>query len=539
MKELFTEKQIEEYSLALLRWAYGKLGSHSAAEELAQEVWLQVYRSARAAEERGTPIQLPEHYLWKVAHYVWCRHLRNNVTCFCFVPADELPLAQEEADHAQHHADEEEKNYFLQKLRRKLMELNRLQREIMIRFYIEGQSQREIAQSLGTTVSAVKWHLFDTRQKLKEDLMENNEFVYRPHRLHLYISGEANNFNTINIVNASLSKQNICIACYENAQTAEKLSRMLGIPMEYVDSDLQWLVENELLLKKGNAYRTAFLIENSDQEQMRYEVYLKLKSELSDVIVQGLMEAEKKIRAIGFHGCDLPMNKLLWLLIYRFANGLVPENKEAEPPIRSDGGRYHIGGFDMEPPERMVLDTNEWSLNGAMNCPSGYHWFGMERFGHADPIRLFEAASGEWKRLQDMLLRVVEGTVNIDQLDKEERFDLSALVEKNFVKMEEGKPVANFCTFTSGEYHKLKVQVFWPLARKLEKARLKLNKTLENLCSQQVPEHLSHLRPVAVKMAQYHLSFLTTFLAYQDGYLYIPKNEKDGAMLTLMYIKPE
>ena len=40
MMELFSEKQIEEYSLALLRWAYGKLGSHSAAEELVQEVWL-------------------------------------------------------------------------------------------------------------------------------------------------------------------------------------------------------------------------------------------------------------------------------------------------------------------------------------------------------------------------------------------------------------------------------------------------------------------------------------------------------------------
>lgn len=369
--------------------------------------------------------------------------------------------------------------------------------------------------------------------------MENNEFVYRPHKLHLYISGEANHFSTINIVNASLSKQNICIACYEKAQTAEKLSRMLGIPMEYVDSDLQWLVENELLMKKGNTYRTAFLIENRDQEQMCHEVYLKLKSELSDVIVNGLMEAEEKIRAIGFHGSDFPMNKLLWLLIYRFADGLVPEDKDAEPPIRADGGRYHVRGFDKEPPERMVLDTSEWSWNGAMNCLSGYHWFGMERFGNAEPVKLFGYASGEWKRMQDMLLRVVEGTVQIDQLDKEERFDLSKLIEKNFVKMEERKPAANFCTFTSEEYRKLKVQVFWPLARKLEKARLKLNESLVTLCSRQVPEHLSHLRPTAVKMAQYQLSFLTTFFAYQDGYLYIPKNEKDGAMLTLMHIRPE
>ncbi len=535
MTEPFTEKQIETYSLALLKWAYGKTGSHSAAEDLAQEVWMQLYHSMR----NGPVVQQPERYLWKVAHHVWCRHLRNTVYCCRTEPIDDLPIAAEDADHAQQHADEAENTYFLQKLRRKLMELNRLQREIMIRFYIEGHSQKRIAQELGVAVSAVKWHLFDTRQKLKEDLMENNEFVYRPHKLHLYITGEANHFNTINVVNASLSKQNICIACYEKAQTAEKLSRMLGIPMEYVDSDLQWLVENELLLQKGNAYCTAFLIENSDQEQMRNKVYLKLKSELSDAIVQGLMEAEKKIRTIGFHGSDLPMNKLLWLLIYRFADGLVSKDKEAEPPIRADGGRYHVIGFDVEPPKRMVLDTSEWSWNGAMNCPSGYHWFGMERFGDAEPIKLFEFAMGEWTRMQDLLLRIVEGAVQIEQMDKEERFDLSKLIEKNFVKMEGGKPIANFCTFTSDEYRKLKVQVFWPLARKLEKARLKLNESLEILCSQQVPEHLSHLRPVALKMARYQLSALTTFLAYQDGYLYIPKDEKDGAMLTLMHVKPE
>ena len=81
--------------------------------------------------------------------------------------------------------------------------------------------------------------------------------------------------------------------------------------------------------------------------------------------------------------------------------------------------------------------------------------------------------------------------------------------------------------------------MFWPLARKLEKARIRLDEALKNLCSQQVPEHLSHLRPVAMKMAWYQLSNLTTFLAYRDGYLYIPQSKKDGAMLTLMYIKPE
>ena len=47
MKEIFSEKQIEAYSLALLRWAYGKTGDRSQAEDLAQEVWMQLYHSVR------------------------------------------------------------------------------------------------------------------------------------------------------------------------------------------------------------------------------------------------------------------------------------------------------------------------------------------------------------------------------------------------------------------------------------------------------------------------------------------------------------
>ena len=42
MTELFTEQQLEAHSLALLRWAYGKTGSRSAAEDLAQEIWMQL-----------------------------------------------------------------------------------------------------------------------------------------------------------------------------------------------------------------------------------------------------------------------------------------------------------------------------------------------------------------------------------------------------------------------------------------------------------------------------------------------------------------
>lgn len=535
MKEIFSEKHIEEYSLALLRWAYGKTGSRSAAEDLAQEVWVQVYQSV----QKGTDVRQPERYLWKIARYVWCRHLRSTVYCGDFEPIEEHDVAAEDSNHAQRYAEEAEKAYFLQKMRRKLMELNRLQREIMIRYYIEDQPQKVIAQELGIAVSTVKWHLLETRQRLKENIMEQNEFVYRPRKMFLSIAGRVENFDTNNGIQSSLSRQNICLACYRKAQSLESLSRMLGIPQAYVENDVQWLVDKELLEQKGNLYQTAFLIESRQEAQEKHAVYLKRKAELSDVIVKELLAAEGRIRAIGFRGSDQPMNKLLWLLIYRLGDVLLTEEKEAEPPIRKDGGKYHMLGFDTAEPEEMILDTKGWKKNGTMSNAEGFFWFGMDHFDFADPVHLFLGERGEWARLNAALCKVLNGNDEISLMSEEERYDVSVLIEKGFLKREGSKTVPAFCVFTEQEYQKLKTHVFWPIARKLRDVLRRRDAELEALCRRQLPQHLAYLLPFAAQMAKYNLSFLTTFFASEDGYLYRPQSEKDGAMLTLMYIKPE
>ncbi len=535
--ELFTEQQLEAYSLALLRWAYGKTGSRTAAEDLSQEVWMQLYQSMHS----GTPIHQPERYLWKIARYVWCRHLRSTVYCGTFEPLEDHPLAAEENDPAQQHAEEAEKAYFLQKMRKKLMELNRYQREIMIRYYIEGQPQKDIAQELGLSVSTVKWHLFDTRQRLKEELMENNEFVYTPRKLHLAISGSTPDFGDVNVVNASLSKQNICIASYRKPKTVEELSRMLGIPREYVENDLQWMVEKEMMEKCENGYRPTFLITNSAEKQEKYAVYLKMKETLSDMIVQGLLAAQDKIRAICFQGSSQPMNKLLWLLIYQLAYSLIDggTSETVQHPLHSDGGCYHLLGFAEGDEKTKTLDTCGWRMNGSMYNSEGYVWYGMEHFSNAEPVKLFSFPTGEWKRLQATLLAILKGRNALSDLDAQQKEDLAALIAKGFVKLNGGQIVPCFCTFTKKEYEKLKTHVFWPIARKLAKTVQQLHTEMENLCRRQLPAHLQHELSFATHLAKYDLGWLTTFFAYQDGQLHIPQSEQEGAMLTLAYIRPE
>jgi RNA polymerase sigma-70 factor (ECF subfamily) len=59
-----------------------------------------------------------------------------------------------------------------QRIRQALDELPERQRTALILFSIEGRPQKEVAETIGCSVEAVKWHVFTARKKLKEKLAD-------------------------------------------------------------------------------------------------------------------------------------------------------------------------------------------------------------------------------------------------------------------------------------------------------------------------------------------------------------------------------
>jgi RNA polymerase sigma-70 factor (ECF subfamily) len=60
-----------------------------------------------------------------------------------------------------------------QRLQQALAELPEKQRLAIVMFTIEQMPQKEVAEALGCSVEAVKWHVFQGRKKLKELLKEH------------------------------------------------------------------------------------------------------------------------------------------------------------------------------------------------------------------------------------------------------------------------------------------------------------------------------------------------------------------------------
>lgn len=539
----WTEQLVDEYSMMLLNWAYKKVYDRDKAEELVQSVWVEVFRAIRKDQERGIPIQKPEHLIWKIAHYVWCHYLRKTAGGQVYISTDEMELA-DGTDFVQELADSEEAGQRLKALRRRIASLNYLQREVMISFYIDGQSIKTIAGKLGITEAAVKWHLFDTRKKLKEELttMTTNDYVYRPRTLHVAISGTTGLPCDIDVIRDSLTKQNICVACYQTPKTLDELTEELGIPKAYLEFDIAWLVEKEFLHQTKQGYSTSFMIETAQNEQDIWEICLKHRKTVSDVILEGLTAAEEQIRQIGFYGCEKPMEQLLWTLLYRFHESLKNPGKQIERPIRPDGGKYFPLGFDRSdaPLIPQVVDTQNWSCNGPMwseaSTGGRFCWYGLYDFADADSMYIVCYGQPEWQKMNEVLCTLLQNDFRIGGFDEEQQLSLAKLIEKGFVRKEGEKAYPNFLVFTAEQYRQLEQTVFAPLEQKLEGAIAALLEDLAQLCRKKIPKQLTDYYGLFLQMAFGRLSYLNTILAFQEGMLYVPAGQEEGKLLTLLYI---
>lgn len=524
------EEWVDEYSLPLLKWARGKTGSPTAAEELTQEVWMQFFSAVRREGSAGNAIAQPEHLLWKVARYVWLKSLRQKQPLPLMA---DVPDPEDFSARLAENADDARLRTWVHQ---QVVNLNRLQREIFILYYVDGVPTREIARRLGVKESTLRWHLSDTRRKIKEEAkhMTPAEFVYRPRKLHLGINGQAVAQLDTTRINNNLLMQNILLACYDQGRTAAELAEMLGVARPYIEHDIDWLVEREFLAAEKGRYFTTFMISTCTQEHQIYRVYEARKDALSGAICRYLLGHEEAIRRIGFIGCDKPMNKLLWTLIYLFTRNLSLPSQTPLPPFRPDGGRYWPLGFD-ESDYAPQSPCAGFAYNGAMNN-AHFNWFGLHDFGRSEIEDVMDAWTPEYLRLRTLLVKLIHADFDPSCVTGEERFTLAQLIEKGFLFIADDRLTPNFLIFTGTQYDALRETIFMPLAAALRPELESLARDLHELSLSNLPLHLKHLAPLAEAMTQHDVAYMTELLAFRDGTLYQPADKRDGEFLTLAYI---
>lgn len=523
----------EEWAARVLRWARGKTRTAQEAEDLAQSVLMEWLRAVQAQEERGACVAEPEHLLWRIARFVWCKSLRPGTYYRCEPLSEKLSAGETPEESAERQDEQRRQTAFV---RRQIMRLSRIQRETLVWYYLENRTTADIARRLRVSENTVRWHLSDSRKKIREadGKMTSTEFVYCPKKLHVAINGEAYDDRLTREVLDNLLHQNILLRCYAQGQTAQELCDELGVARPYIEDAVNVLLRDELLTADGGRVRTNFIITSGAQEEARLAVYDAHKDELSREIVRQLMAHEQEIRAIGFIGCDVPMPRLLWWLIYRCTAAL-PNPAEMPPrPYHADGGAYHLMGFAREPENRHYL---AWDYNGPM-YNDGFRWFGLQHFGNSPVQDLFEPNQPHMGKLCALLIRLIQADFDPSCVTADEQELLAELLARGFLRKADGSIKPNFCVLTREQVQRLRQEVFLPIVEAVQPAWTRVCNELRTLCKASVPKHLQALADLPLHMAALAAGYMTEQIAYAYGALEKPETPEDAAMWTLVY-EPE
>ncbi len=456
----FDENMIKRYAEKIYGFAYSKTGNSHDACDLSQEILLNLCGCD------FTDVQCMDSFIYTVCRYTWSKFLRRNKHEW-----EAVTVSGEIGDFFDPANDGNPEESLVQRetydrLRREVMYLSGVRRDIIILYYYDRLTCAEIAERLNIPASTVRWHLSKIRSDLKERIVMTDE-LYKPKKLNIGHFGWYRN-EVYTALESDILMQNICIVCREKAKSIEEISRILGVAAVYLEDKIARLLSMDYMVEKNGKYCTNFFIQDAHFKiaSCRYE--REHVPDVAEAYYQVVKAALPAIRAVGFVGCGLPDNELMWdMLAYfmmreiaRTDDRMIQElGLEHGAPMRPDGSRHWVRASEncedvLASPE-MTPEVAEFYKNAAVygiKCSSNFE--GSVRSYQYDMVifnnrRIFDsyyvtAAS----KAADLERRGAES----DEYDREQ---LAILANNGYLEITNGHCQLNFPYFTHEEKEKV------------------------------------------------------------------------------------
>ncbi|MBQ8552061.1 MAG: RNA polymerase sigma factor [Clostridia bacterium] len=344
---------LTEYYDYLSRVANSKCRSQFDAEDLVSETIL----SALAFIKRGGVIEYPKTWLANTLMHKYADLQRRRAGCGSVISLDLIDFSSDDdlVEYASHDdlAERQLEYEEAAEVRRELNYLAKLTREVLMRYYVRGESVDYIASALGIPSGTVKSRLDRGRQQVKKGLeaMETKK-NHLPGRLNVSNSGSCGpKYEPMSLVEGDLIAENLLLLAYEKPLTPVELAERIGIPTVYIEPILDRLVGGELMVKTDSGrYYTDFIITYPETKAERFENQLAFaNAHMSDFceVTRRLIE---KVRALAFVLDDRIYMKLERYAVLRALQNFqlfgLPELKSGstKPPKRRDGGAWLATG---------------------------------------------------------------------------------------------------------------------------------------------------------------------------------------------------
>ena len=471
------DAKVEETAKTLLSYCSARTSNHFDAEDLAQDIILEIYKSSGNIRNADAVYG----FLWAVADNVykqWCKNKAKRKEC-------------EMTDNLFDEADlPEEDDSALYLLRRELTLLSDKYRKAVVLYYMENLSCSEISNRLVVSESMVKYLLFKSRQILKEGItMERNygQQSYNPKGLSLMFWG--NGANRYGHLCDSKISQNILFACYNDKLSAEQISLEIGVSLPYMEDKLAELCEYDLLKKDGNRYYTNIVIFTKDFSQEVNNKTTWLKEKIADMLTEAIAKYEKEVRSIGFYGADMSSNSFAWQMVSFILDGaiiFILQNKlKIVYPKDKFGTECFVWGAETDG-QAPLKSQFGFGISNVCNSAKGFVQF-MDFPINGEMVHHYYF---NWQNVTNVFLDIARGnTAHFSENDKVLAADM---VRKGYVVSNEEGLLVNAPVFTRAQHDAMK-NIFFDTAGQIADEAEKLMETVTNILKNHIPVHLKKL----------------------------------------------
>lgn len=377
--------ELENHMKFLLSAALQKCGDIYDAEDLTQETLL----AALSYISGGKVIDDMRAWLLVVMNRKYNDMLRQKYRKTTVSIRDDFDIIDEYASVSESEDDEAEN------VRRAVAHLAKIYREVIVRYYMNGQSVSEIAAELDIPEGTVKSRLRLGREHVKKGIINMEKYSnqsYAPIRLYVTNSGNwGRNFEPMSLVNSDLLAQNILWRAYTKPASIEELSYAIGVPAAYVEPVVQKLVTGELMKRLGSKYYTDFMITTVEDEEKYIPEQKEFVSENFDCIWNPIERGLEKLRGKDYYkrsSFDAQRSFELYFVFNCLDYGLFMTQAkilktETIFPDRADGGRWiafgHVHFKKYDPMEHYDLASCDYS---------GERWARVQNFAGSKMIEL-------------------------------------------------------------------------------------------------------------------------------------------------------
>ncbi|MCM3133539.1 RNA polymerase sigma factor [Paenibacillus polysaccharolyticus] len=337
---------IRNYVKPIFGFALNRVKHRAEAEDLAQEIMLQLLKSFSGARD----IRSLDAYVWTVARYTWVNWLKkrehapqvieiNGMSELSAAPSRE-PLDRLLATEAS------------RELRREVAFLSDIHRRIVVMHYYDELKIGDIAIALNIPVGTVKWHLSEAKKKLRKGMKRmrtTGTLSVNPVSMgEMGHSGSAGSLGETNDFLGRALAQNIVYAAYHKARTVHQIAEELGMPPSLLEGEVRHLADYNFLLQTspGKYQSNTIVWDLFELAVAGHQFWQDCAAEVADVHFDALMEVRRQVEDSGVYVPDDDYNFLLWTLLPKnieeqsWRSMPAGENFDAVAPMRKDGGQY-------------------------------------------------------------------------------------------------------------------------------------------------------------------------------------------------------